>query len=121
MATASEEDLLKAVTNRAAGTAPADAIVQVLIAGIDPADVQEGPPVIGPDFEDRLTAILARPTGGKATPPMRAHAMQLAGLIRLFGSKEVRIAVARRMPGRAANELKAILWAAAEAVNRAYP
>jgi hypothetical protein len=122
MATGSEEDLLEAVTNRPAGTAPADAIAQVLVAGIDPANVQEGPPILSPDFEDRLTTILARPSEGKATPTMRAHAMQLAGLVRLLASDEVRRAVAARMPGRpAANEVKAILWSAAEAVKRAYP
>jgi hypothetical protein len=122
MATASEEDILEAVSSRAADTPPADAIVQVLIAGIDPANVHEGPPILGPDFEDRLTAVLAHPTGGKATPAMRAHAMQLAGLIRLQSSEEVRRAVAAKMPGRpAANEVKAILWSAAEAVKRAYP
>ncbi|NMO49768.1 hypothetical protein HH310_00950 [Actinoplanes sp. TBRC 11911] len=118
---ASDAELLGAVADRPAGTTPAEAIVQVLIAGIDPADVLDGPPGAGPDFEDQLTAVLAS-SSGRATPAIRAHAIQLAGLVRLLASDEVRRAVAVRMPGLAAtNEVKAILWAAAEAVNRAYP
>jgi hypothetical protein len=119
------ESLVDAVANRPAGTPPADAIVKVLVAAIDPARVRApefASPRLWERLEDRVTAVLAREAGGAATPPMRAHAMLLAGLVRLATSDEVRRRVAARQPGRAAaNELKAILWSAAEAVNRAYP
>jgi AcrR family transcriptional regulator len=145
------ESLVEAVANRPGGTAPAEAILEVLKAAIDPEHVQEGLEGfhrgygqslalesgllrLWADFENRLTAALsdsgtattagsgAAAGSGTATPRARAHAMQLVAIVRLMTSDEVRVAVAAKKPGRAAaNAAKAILSAAAEAVKRAYP
>jgi hypothetical protein len=116
--------LVEAVANRPAGSPPADAIVQVLVAAIDPArlpEVSDGFRLAEDDAENRITAVLAREAGGAATPVTRAHAIQLVGLVRLANSEEVRLRVAARRPAwTAANELKAILWSAAEAIKSAY-
>jgi hypothetical protein len=118
------DSLVAAVASRPAGSPPADAVVQVLVAAIDPAGLPEssdGFRAAVEDAENRITAVLAAEADSAATPAMRAHAIQLVGLVRLANSEEVRLRVASRRPAwTAANELKAILWSAAEAVNRAY-
>jgi AcrR family transcriptional regulator len=128
------ESLVAAVRDRPPGSAPADEIVRVLSAAIDPAHVREGlegfhrgygqsPALesgllrLWADFENQLTGVLAEP--GRATPATRAHAMQLVALVRLMTSDEVRHELAE--PGPAPDRLQAILNAAASAVKRAYP
>jgi hypothetical protein len=114
------DSLVEGVANRPAGTPPADAVVRVLVAAIDPAQLADFR-VAEDDAENRITAVLAREAGGAATPVIRAQAIQLVGLVRLANSEEVRLRVAAKGPAwTAANELKAILWSAAEAVKRAY-
>ncbi|MEV6850375.1 helix-turn-helix domain-containing protein [Actinoplanes sp. NPDC051411] len=132
------ESLVAAVRDRPAGSAPADAIVRVLSAAIDPQHVQEGLEGfhrgygqslalesgllrLWADFENQLTAVLAAEAGGTATPSMRALAMQLVALVRLMTSDEMRLAVAAKAPRTAARDVRAALDAAAAAVKRAYP
>jgi hypothetical protein len=124
------ESLVAAVRDRPAGSAPADEIVRVVSAAIDPSQVPEGLEGfhrgygqslalesgllrLWADFENQVTSALAGDQA--ATPAMRAHAIQLVGLVRLMTSDEVRTAVTE------ADALVAILHAAAEAVKRAYP
>jgi AcrR family transcriptional regulator len=118
--------LVTAVRDRPAGSPPTSEIVRVLTAAIDPAQVIEGLQGfyrgygqslalesgllrMWADFENQLTAVLG------ASPAARAHAMQLAGLVRLLTSDEVRLSVT------SADQLKAVLDDAAAAVERAYP
>jgi AcrR family transcriptional regulator len=132
------ESLVAGVGDRPAGSAPADAVVRVLSAAIDPQHVQQGLEGfhrgygqslalesgllrLWADFENQLTAVLAAEADGTATPSMRSHAMQLVALVRLMTSDEMRLAVAGKAGRTAAKEVRAALDAAAEAVKRGYP
>jgi AcrR family transcriptional regulator len=144
------ESLVAAVRDRPAGSAPADAIVRVLSAAIDPQHVREGLEGfhrgygqslalesgllrLWADLENRLTAVLAAEADGArgasgapgartaATPSMRAHAMHLVALVRLMTSDEIRLAVAGKSGRTAAKEVRAALDVAGAAVKRAYP
>jgi AcrR family transcriptional regulator len=105
------EALLEGLANRSAGTAPAEVVAEVLIAALDSGDgapglenfhrgygqsaaLQAGLLRMWADFEDQITAELARGAGTEATPRLRIHAIQLVGIVRLATSPEARAAIA---------------------------
>ncbi|WP_371778630.1 TetR/AcrR family transcriptional regulator [Streptosporangium subroseum] len=132
------EALLASLANRPAGTAAAQAVAGVLIAALDGGDgnpglegfhrgygqsaaLQSGLLRMWADFEDRITAELAREAGAEATPQLRMHAIQLVGIVRLATSPEARAAITGLTPAEAVARVESMLGDAAAAVARSFP
>jgi AcrR family transcriptional regulator len=132
------EALLEGLANRPAGTAAAEVVAGVLIAALGGGDgtpglegfhrgygqsaaLQSGLLRMWADFEDRITAELAREAGAEATPRHRMHAIQLVGIVRLATSPEARAAIAGLPSEEATARVESMLAEAAAAVARSFP
>jgi AcrR family transcriptional regulator len=122
--------IVDSLANRTAGTSAADAVAQVLVDALerDPtgnglegfhrgfgesAALEAGLRRMWSDYEDQVTAELARESGRPATPADRLRAIQLVGIARLVTGPEARAAVAGHSPKEAAATVRAIVKDAA--------
>ncbi|SDM58882.1 TetR/AcrR family transcriptional regulator [Nonomuraea jiangxiensis] len=127
------EAVLAGLAERPVGTSAAKATAEVLITMIEndqegsglerfhrgygqSMSLQSGLLRLWADFEDQITAELAREAGTPPTPDIRLHAIQLVAIIRLATSPEARAAVAGLTPAESAAYVKSMISKAAATI-----